>query len=149
MNTVGRPGHNIPCDLFLEHLNRLCKEMINGMGSNKTDKSITRIGRSIGPIRRVLDYYDNMTGLSRGSGKHSEANLQKDRSTLVNFPTRNDVFGFQGGRSHKSFVKSVTVPMTTQIDKDKLKKWMCDRMKECDMLIIKLVVNITIVSVHA
>lgn len=136
VNTTGRAGHNIPCDLFVEHLNRLCKDMINGMGSNKTEKSITRIGKCVGPIKRVLDHYDNITGVSQVSQKHSEVNQQKDQSMILQCLMKSDVFGFQYGRSHKSFEKSVTVPMTTEISKDALKKWVCERMRECYILTI-------------
>ncbi len=45
INYVSLPGHNVPCDLHLEHLNRLCKDLIKGLGANKTEKSITRIGK--------------------------------------------------------------------------------------------------------
>jgi len=34
VNTVGRPGHNIACDLHMEHLNRRLKSMMENLGSN-------------------------------------------------------------------------------------------------------------------
>ena len=29
----GGPGHNIPCDLHIEHLNRVLKDRIKGLGA--------------------------------------------------------------------------------------------------------------------
>ena len=49
-NTHGLPGHNVSCDLHLEHLNRLVKTAIEGLGANKSDKAI--MGRSIGLLKR-------------------------------------------------------------------------------------------------
>ena len=48
INFHGIPGHNITCDLHLEHMNRLCKDSIRRLGSNKTVNAITRIGKSQG-----------------------------------------------------------------------------------------------------
>ena len=36
VNVHGLPGCNIPADLHMEHLNRVCKEAIKGLGANKT-----------------------------------------------------------------------------------------------------------------
>lgn len=38
INATGKAGHNIPCDLHMEHLNRLCKSAIKMLGVNKTEK---------------------------------------------------------------------------------------------------------------
>ena len=38
INTHGLPGKNIPCDLYMEHLNRESKSALSGLGSNITDK---------------------------------------------------------------------------------------------------------------
>ena len=47
VNIRGRQGKNIPCDLFLEHLNREAKCCIGALGSNITDGAVHRIGKSI------------------------------------------------------------------------------------------------------
>ena len=40
VNTKGVRGRNIPLDLHQEHLNRLCKDCVKGLGSNKTKSAI-------------------------------------------------------------------------------------------------------------
>ena len=47
VNTTGLPGHNISCDLHMEHLNREAKTAIKGLGANKSQKAILRTGRAI------------------------------------------------------------------------------------------------------
>ena len=42
VNTMGISGQNIPQDLHLEHLNRLCKDCVKGFGSNKTAENIVQ-----------------------------------------------------------------------------------------------------------
>jgi len=46
-NMHGTPGKNIPMDLYMEHLNRIAKEAIKGLGANKTPKAIQRIGMAL------------------------------------------------------------------------------------------------------
>ena len=38
VNTSGKPGQNIPCDLHMEHLNRICKSAIGMLCANKSTK---------------------------------------------------------------------------------------------------------------
>ena len=43
INTHGSAGHNISCDLHMEHLNKLAKVAVDGLGVNKSEKAITRV----------------------------------------------------------------------------------------------------------
>ena len=43
ISTHSEPGRNIPGDLHQEHLNRVCKDCIQELGSNKTERAITRV----------------------------------------------------------------------------------------------------------
>ena len=45
INTHGHAGHNISCDLHIEHMNRVAKTAIEGLGANKSEKAITRVGK--------------------------------------------------------------------------------------------------------
>ena len=47
VNTHGKPGKNVPCDLHLEHLNREAKNQIAGLGSNITDEAVKRVGNAL------------------------------------------------------------------------------------------------------
>ena len=50
INTHGVPGCNIPADLFMEHLNRICKLAVVNLGANKTPSALERIGKSLGVL---------------------------------------------------------------------------------------------------
>ena len=53
----GYVGKNIPADLHMEHLNCVVKECIKGLGANKTDCAIRRVGRALGTIVPVLEQF--------------------------------------------------------------------------------------------
>ena len=55
VNTQGGVGKNIPADLHMEHLNRVLKDGIKGLGANKTDRAITRLGKCIDSIYKVCN----------------------------------------------------------------------------------------------
>ena len=42
----------------MEHLNRLCKECITGLGANKTHAAITQIEQAMDPLKKILDNFD-------------------------------------------------------------------------------------------
>ena len=46
VNRRGYTGTNIPCDLFMEHLNRMLKTVIRAMGANVNLISIERAGKA-------------------------------------------------------------------------------------------------------
>ena len=48
-------GHNISCDLHMEHMNRQIQTVVGGLGANKTPKAIIRVGKAIGVLSSVTD----------------------------------------------------------------------------------------------
>ena len=70
MNTQGVQGKNIPLDLHLEHLNRICKTIIEHLGANKTDDVIVRCGKALGTMYRLLEKVDKDNSVSDVSGAH-------------------------------------------------------------------------------
>jgi L1 cell adhesion molecule like protein len=58
VNVHGRQGCNIPCDLHMEHLNRIVKICIKCLGANKTEASIQRVGKCITLINEIIESFD-------------------------------------------------------------------------------------------
>ena len=54
INTQGCVGCNSPCDLYMEHLNRMVKASVANLGANKTPKSIEKVGKCIEPIDEII-----------------------------------------------------------------------------------------------
>ena len=77
-NVHGLPGRNVPNDLHMEHLNRICKEAIKYLGSNKTiEAAITRVGRALGTIAPVLDSFDQENSVVKRSHHHKRASFER------------------------------------------------------------------------
>ena len=62
VNVHGQCGRNISCDLHMEHLNRVVKTAIEGLGANKTEKAVQRVGKCVGKFIKIMDAYDEQTG---------------------------------------------------------------------------------------
>lgn len=103
INTQGLPGRNIPADLHMEHLNRIVKDSVRDLGSNKTQSAIQRVGRALGTIVPVIECFDSDNSVAKISGKHSRASADKDISIVVRILKQSDIFQATPGRKHKSF----------------------------------------------
>ena len=68
INVHGMPGKNIPNDLHMEHLNRVVKTSIQGLGANKTQKAITKAGKVVGVLDPVLRSFDDDNHVGTVSG---------------------------------------------------------------------------------
>ena len=76
VNTHGLPG------LHMDHLNRLVKTAINGLGANKSKKSIIRVGKMIGTLSATVDLFDKENSVPSVSSAHSMMSISKDLGRL-------------------------------------------------------------------
>ena len=83
INCHGFPGHNISCDLHIEHINRKIKTAIEGLGADKSEKAIVRTGNCIGPLDDILSSYDKTAKIYIPSGKHSRHSISKELDKLI------------------------------------------------------------------
>ena len=126
INTRGGKGHNIPCDLHMEHLNRVLKDGIKGLGANKTEKAITRLGKCISSFDQILSNFDESLEVHHSTDFHTVASLEKDITLVVNELTnRVQPFSFSKGRSHKSIRVKKTIMKT--IHSAKFHLWMKEK----------------------
>lgn len=122
VNTQGLPGHNKPLDLHMEHLNRICKGCISGLGANKTAKAISRIGNAIGPLQEVLDNFDTGVLHVDVSGHHNITSCTRDRNMIIKeLMTSASVFDELMGRFHHSF--RTFRPLLSKLPKKKYEEW--------------------------
>ena len=63
VNVHGRVGCNIPCDLHMEHLNRIVKETMQHLGANKTERAIVRSSKCSQLLTTLLSNFDMRTRL--------------------------------------------------------------------------------------
>uniref|UniRef100_A0A1X7VUI6 DUF6589 domain-containing protein n=1 Tax=Amphimedon queenslandica TaxID=400682 RepID=A0A1X7VUI6_AMPQE len=83
INTHGRIGCNISCDLHLEHLNRRLKAILRNLQSNMQTKIICRAARSVGFVQEICSQFENETSNKTISDKHPVPSIAKDVSLIV------------------------------------------------------------------
>ena len=119
----GLAGRNIGRDLYMEHLNRLLKDVINALGANKTPKAIERLGKCIAPLGEVLDTYDRVHGVESQLSDHNPPSVDKDLTALVNELFKANAFNSSPGRKHCAYSTFVNNPVSL-LDKDEINTWM-------------------------
>lgn len=129
VNTHGRCGKNISCDLHLEHLNREVKNAFGGLSSNITDQSVKRIGKSIKGLSTISHAFDQANCVPTPSGYHTRKPKTKDVKMMVEQLRKTEVFRFHQGRDHKHFKKFASNPFKA-VTKKTLKEWMDEQKKK-------------------
>ena len=83
INTHGRAGHNVPCDLHMEHLNRQLKRCIRSAGSNAYPKTIERVAKSLGPINHVCTKFEKELALTENKDYYTYPSFIKDLNAIT------------------------------------------------------------------
>ena len=106
VNISGRPGKNIPDDLHMEHLNKIAKGAILFLGSNSSEKAITRVGRAIGTLSPVLDNFDEVNNVTTSSTSQKRPSALKDIEIVADELLRAECFVIHSkARQHSKFKK--------------------------------------------
>ena len=128
INTHGKKGKNISMDLHMEHLNRLCKTAINGLGSNKAaKKAITRVGKTVGVLDGLLENFDRENSVMSTSDRHTTRSIKQDLDIALQ--QLHGCFDSTSTSAHKSF-KKLTPNLITTIKEKELKAWMTDHIAQ-------------------
>lgn len=81
----------------MEHLNRLCKDIVQHLGANKNPKAIARAGKALGGLQNVLHNFDTLTK-TRVSTTHTAPSHADDLLKAVELLAKKTVFAHQPGR---------------------------------------------------
>lgn len=123
INVHGLPGHNISCDLHMEHINKLVKVSIDGLGANKSEKAIKRVAKAIGVLSTSTESYDSEVGLVQPSGKHSDKSVQRDLNKIIQQLQDCEAFNPHSKAHHASFTH-LHGNLVRTLDKSTVKEWM-------------------------
>lgn len=125
MNTRGKAGHNIPCDLHLDHLNRICKSSIKMLSANKTAKAIQRVGRCLNVTKVFLSRYDADMNLHEESGSHKKSSDTIDcEKILVQLFETSSVFSCNNLHRHHTAFKSLKGTAYSHLEEQKYIHWL-------------------------
>ena len=118
VNPRGGAGNNIPADLFLEHLNRILKDYLNGIGPNISKNTIVQASKSLKCLLQVSNHFDQVCNVRSVSMDHTKSSSQQDRDKIIH---ELEVFYYIPGRYHSTF-KSICPHISSHIDVYKLTK---------------------------
>ena len=122
VNSKGGLGHNIPCDLYNEHVNRIFKEVTGNMGSNFTQKSSMRVAHSVTFLEKISLNLDNQCGVTPETTAHSTKCSQGDIRQVVKVLCTQNSFQKIPGRSHSNFRLMSSNPLKS-LNWDKMERW--------------------------
>ena len=96
----------------MEHINKQCKQSMETLGSNISEKSVSRIGRSIGELMQVTHQFDSVNKVCVDSGHHPTRTVAQDmKKLLTQLHAESRLFDYVCGRKHSKF-KKLQVNMT-------------------------------------
>ena len=68
----------------MEHLNREYKTYLCGLGSNITDHSVQRIGKCLGKTTKMMQHFDEISGIIPQSVSHDRRSSKGDLDRVLN-----------------------------------------------------------------
>ena len=132
VNPTGKEGHNIPVDLFNEHINRTAKDYIRGHGANISESSIIQCGKSLEGMSAVISNFDHVNSVRAPSSQHTRASTLKDETLVLEELTKKSrVFDYIPGRLHGcSKLRRIEPNVANTIDKEKFVSWLSEQKQE-------------------
>ena len=124
VNTQGKQGCNVPCDLHMEHLNRRLKGIIRNMGSNVQPPSLVRAAKSVGVVHNVCSLFEEEMRGYKISCRHAIPSASKDMKLLVDQLKECRVFSSLSKRSHPSF--HFKHGLLEHYNQEKLLQWLAE-----------------------
>ena len=129
INTHGGSGHNLPCDLHNEHINKLFKEIVANMGANFTEEASTRAARSVSSLDKMAKRFDHQASIHPEATAHSRKSDGKDVKIVVEVVKTSRLLQHIEGRSHSNFPNFPVNPLH-KLNRDAMNKWITTKAKE-------------------
>ena len=126
VNTQGKPGKNVSCDLHIEHLNNRLKGMINNIHAKNPDNAIDRVAKSIGTVHQVCEIFERENHAVHVLAKHNKPSFAKELDLMVKELDEQQVFKEQD-RNPRCYrrIKNVLQLST----KEQLRAWIPKKVK--------------------
>ena len=128
VNTRGRMGANLPCDLHNEHVNKLIKEILSNMGSNLTEEALQRAARSVTALQTICQSFDTQSGVPIGTSSHFTRSDAEDVAKVALVVRERKLLYPISGRNHSSFPNFSLDPLKSW-NRDKTHKWIEQKKK--------------------
>jgi len=129
INTAGRIGHNIPCDMYIEHLNRT----VENLGSNiNKQQCLEMIGKCLGTVKHICTRFENGADVHENKDYHTVPSFTKDLKLVIGTLLDNQVFKHE--QSQPLMITSYKkAPMFWSINWESLLSWVKDKIIDLDI----------------
>lgn len=104
----------------------LAKVAVEGLGANKTEKAIIRVGKAIGTMSGSLENFDAVNNVPKVSGAHSCQSSRIDLHKVVKQLVKSEVVSVKPDWKHKSF-PNIRTNCIQNLSKRQLKEWLLER----------------------
>ncbi|CAH3026801.1 unnamed protein product, partial [Porites evermanni] len=102
-NSKGGEGNNVANDLKEEHFVQFDKKLLKGMVAQKTLKAVERSTSASTSLRKIIENFDEKTGVHPPSTAHTYQNAEKDQKEMIATVCGLKPFQEVPGRCHSSF----------------------------------------------
>ena len=123
VNWRGGAGRNIEGDLVREMCNRSSKNVVQGMGPNKTKDAIQCASRAEAGIHEIVINFDDNARVTPQSSRHTKMSSKEDELGMIKDLRKLKPFKVIPGRKHSSF-SNMTISPLTNLDMDQLYNWL-------------------------
>ncbi len=129
VNWKGGAGKNMEADLMQENRNSDHKAAIKAMGANKTEKAIDRATKAASGQRKIVENFDEQTGVTSESSSHTHRSSDRDEEIIRQDLRRIRPFDIVPGRMHPSFTDCFNHPLE-KVDFIELHAWLKAHMQK-------------------
>ena len=123
VNWHGGEGKNIANDAAQEICNDSSKDVVKGMGTNKTTKAILRASQSGAGVHEIKWSFDKATNIHRVSQTHSARSSVEDELMMLQDLRKLRPFRVVSGRCHAHF-PDIAISTTANLDVGELFTWL-------------------------
>ena len=119
MNPTGKPGRNIESDLKVEHTVRTRKNLIRGLGANKSERAILRATGAADMVDQVIEANDAACDIPARGNRHTRASTEADKNRVAELIHELEPFHHTPGRRMPGCCReSLTLSPFALINKD-------------------------------
>ena len=76
LDAIGLIGCNIPCNLHMEHLNRL-KTILRALGTNITPATVVKAGQALATVHKVCQVFEAETSPFSSKFRYSQLTINR------------------------------------------------------------------------
>lgn len=121
VNPHGGAGNNKPADMQQENNILVLKDVIRGLGANKTEKALMRASKAAPVANKIVENYKSLLGVKESDGRHKSKCDKEDVNLVVNLAQSAKAFDFVPSRAMEYYHKCRSSAFV-QIDKEEYSK---------------------------